>query len=72
MADLPTNYPYENTYFVIVSKKDIECISYWELKAGMEITPSSNNYLGYRKEFELDKQTIIDFCDFAVTFFEKT
>jgi len=72
LADLPTNYPYENTYFVIVSKKDIECISYCELKAGMEITPSSNNYLGYRKEFELDKQTIIDFCDFAVTFFEKT
>lgn len=72
LADLPPNYPYENTYFVIVSKKHIKCISYWELKAGMEITPSSTNYLGYRKEFELDKQTIIDFCDFAVTFFEKT
>ncbi|NLT36689.1 MAG: YraN family protein [Methanomassiliicoccus sp.] len=72
IADLPSNYPYENTYFVIVSKKHIKCISFWELKAGMEISPSSKNYLGYRKEFKLDRQTIIDFCDFAVTFFERT
>lgn len=30
----------------------------------------SKNYLGNRKEFDLEKQVIIDFCDFAVRFFE--
>jgi len=70
LDDLPLYYPYENTYFINVSKKHIRCISCWELRAGMEVTPSSENYLGYRKEFELDKQTIINFCDFAVQFFE--
>lgn len=28
------------------------------------------NYLGSCKEFELDKKTIVDFCKFAVMFFE--
>ena len=37
---------------------------------GKEITPTSRNYLGNRKEFDLDKEVIIDFCDFAVQFFE--
>ncbi len=64
------DYPYENAYFVIVSKKHIKCITYEELKAGKEISPSSKNYLGSRKEFELDKGVIIDFCKFATKFFE--
>ncbi len=68
--DLPEDYPYENCYFVIVSKKHIKCISYEELKKGKEITPTSRNYLGSRKEFELDKEVIIDFCNFAVKFFD--
>ena len=53
--DLPKNYPFENAYFVVVSKKHIKCITYEELKAGKEISPTSKNYLGSRKEFELDK-----------------
>ncbi|MDG6244229.1 MAG: hypothetical protein QCH31_07545 [Methanolobus sp.] len=68
--DLPEDYPYENCYFVIVSKKHIKCISYEELKNGKEITPTSRNYLGSRNEFELDKEVIIDFCNFAVKFFD--
>jgi hypothetical protein len=28
------------------------------------------NYLGSRKEFDLDKEVIIDFSDFAIQFFE--
>jgi hypothetical protein len=67
---LPKNYPFENAYFILVSKKHIKCITYEELKAGKEISPTSKNYLGSRKEFELDKKVIIDFCNFAVKFFK--
>ncbi len=70
LKDLPKDYPYRNAYISLVSKKHIKCITFEELVAGEEITPSSRNYLGNRKEFDLDKQTIIDFCDFAVQFFQ--
>jgi len=69
-SDIDKDYPYENCYFVLVSKKHIKCITYQELKDGKEITPTSRNYLGNRKEFELDKDIIIDFCNFAVKFFD--
>ena len=70
LSDLPKNYPYENAYIVLVSKKHIKCISVKELQEGKEITPTSHNYLGSRKEFNLDKDVIIDFCNFAVQFFQ--
>jgi hypothetical protein len=69
--DLPNDYPYENCFFVVVSKKHIKCISYEELMQGKEVSPKSQNYLGRRKEFELDKDVIIDFCDFAIKFFSE-
>ena len=68
--DKLADYPYENCYFVVVSKKHIKCISYEELKNGKAITPTCHNYLGNRKEFELDRDVIIDFCNFAVKFFD--
>jgi hypothetical protein len=68
--DLDKDYPYENCYFVVVSKKHIKCITYQELKEGKEVTPNSHNYLGNRREFELDRDVIIHFCDFAVKFFD--
>ncbi|MCK4649652.1 hypothetical protein KAT36_00310 [Candidatus Pacearchaeota archaeon] len=68
--DLPKTYPFENAYFIVVSKKHIKCITYQELMDGKEVTPKTQNYLGKRKEFDLDKETIIDFCNFAVKFFE--
>ncbi|MFH1151498.1 MAG: hypothetical protein ABIJ14_03895 [Nanoarchaeota archaeon] len=67
--DLPKDYPYENCYFIIVSRKHIKCITFKELEEGKEITPVSRNYLGNRKEFELDKDVIINFCEFAIKFF---
>ena len=70
-SDLPKDYPYENCYFIIVSKKHIKCITYAELMEGKEVTPTSKNYLGSRKEFNLDKKVIIDFCNFAVKFFKE-
>lgn len=68
--DLSQNYPYENAYFIIVSKKHIKCISYKELQEGKDITPEDHKYLGNRKEFELDKDVIVNFCNFAIKFFE--
>ena len=68
--DLPKKYPYENCFFIIVSKKHIKCITYDELKEGGVVSPKSKNYLGSRKEFELDKEVIKDFCSFAVKFFD--
>ena len=68
--DLPKDYPYENAYIVLVSKKHIKCITISELKEGKEISSTSKNYLGSRKEFDLDKAIIRDFCSFAIKFFE--
>jgi hypothetical protein len=70
LKNLPKNYPYENAYIILVSKKHIKCITVAELQEGKEITPTSQNYLGKRKEFDLEKEVIIDFCNFAVQFFE--
>ncbi|MCQ1536420.1 hypothetical protein FTO70_12195 [Methanosarcina sp. KYL-1] len=69
LKDAGEDYPYENCHFVVVSKNHIKCITYKELKEGKAVTPTSRNYLGSRKEFELDKEVIIQFCDFAVKFF---
>lgn len=70
LKDLSKDYPYYNAFIILVSKKHIKCISVKELEEGKEITPESKNYLGSRKEFDLDKEIIINFCDFAVKFFE--
>ena len=69
-SDLPKNYPYTNAYIIIVSKKHIKCVTVQELLEGKEVTAESRNYLGYRKEFDLNKDVIIDFCKFAIQFFE--
>ncbi|NVJ85622.1 MAG: hypothetical protein HWE15_04910 [Algoriphagus sp.] len=68
--DLPKNYPYANAYIILVSKKHIKCITVPELMDGKEINPESKNYLVSRKEFDLDKEVIIEFCKFATQFFE--
>lgn len=68
--DLPKDYAWGNAFIILVSKKHIKCVTFEELEAGAEITPTSKNYLGNRKEFDLEKETIREFCDFALTFFE--
>jgi hypothetical protein len=70
LKDVPKEYPFENAYFIVVSKKHIKCLSYEDLLAGKEITPKCRNYLGSIKAFETDKKTIIEFCQYAVKFFE--
>ena len=71
--DLSDDYPFENSYFIVVSKNHIKCITYEELQEGKEVTPDSTNFLGERDEFNLNesqKQTIRQFCNFAVKFFQ--
>jgi len=70
LKDLPKDYPYTNAYIIVVTKKHIKCLTVKELQDGKEITPDSKNYLGNRREFDLDKDVIVDFCNFAVQFFE--
>lgn len=64
------DYPFENALFVLVTKKHIKCISYKELTEGKKIKPKCRNYLGSRKEFDTDKNLIIEYCKYAVKFFE--
>jgi hypothetical protein len=63
-------YPFENALFVLVTKKHIKCISYAELLEGKEITSTCKKFLGKRKEFDTDKDKIIEYCKYAVKFFE--
>ena len=64
------DYPFENALFVLVTKKHIKCISYSELLEGKEITANCKKYLGKRDEFETDKEKIVEYCKYAVKFFE--
>lgn len=70
ISDLPEDYPWSSAIFIIVSKRHIKCISFQELKEGKTVGEKTRNYLSQRKEFELDKDTIIAFCEMAVKFFE--
>src|SRR5436853_991038 len=58
LKDLKPDYPYTNAFIIVVSKKHIKCITVQELLAGKEITAETKNYLGNRKEFDLDKDVI--------------
>ena len=68
--ELAEDYPWPNAIFIIVSKKHIKCLTFQDLKEGKCITAKSQNYLYKRKEFELDKETIVSFCRMAIKFFE--
>lgn len=48
----------------------IKCISFKELQEGKELHSKCKNYLGSRTEFETDREKIIQFCEYAVRFFE--
>jgi len=63
-------YPFENALFVLLTQKHIKCISYKELKEGKEITEKTKNWLGSRKEFQTDKDLIIEYCKYATKFFD--
>ncbi|MEH6745822.1 MAG: hypothetical protein V7670_03200 [Maribacter arcticus] len=64
------NYPFENALFVLITKKHIKCISYAQLKDGKEISEKDHKYLGNRNEFDTDSALIVEYCKYAVKFFE--
>ncbi|WP_225419962.1 hypothetical protein [Methanohalophilus profundi] len=49
LKDAGEDYPYENCFFIVVSKKHIKCITYQELKAGKEIVPNQEIILVIEK-----------------------
>lgn len=70
LKDLDKDYPYHNALILLVTKDHIKCISFEELANGKEITPTCKNWLGSRKEFETDKDTIREYIKYALKFFE--
>ena len=70
-TNLPKDYPFRNAYIILVSKRHIKCITVNELEEGKKITPRCHKYLGNRKEFQLDKNVIREFCEFAIRFFKE-
>lgn len=69
-GNIDSNYPYHNAYFIIVSKQDIKCLSYEELKAGETIDRNSEKFISSREEFKLDKDIVEHFRKFAIQFFD--
>ena len=69
-ADDIQNYPYKNTWFIIVSKKDIRCISYSEIIDGKKLTDNDSYLLKNSNIFKLNKKLVIQFQNYAIKFFE--
>jgi len=67
------DYPYKECYFVVVSKKFIQCVSYEDLRdRGIEVTDKTKYYIANRKEFDLDREVVKQFCGFVHMFFGNT
>jgi hypothetical protein len=64
-------YPYEDCLLILVSRDKIKCLSVKELRENKRITPECTNYLGYRKEFSLDRGVINDYLRIVDIFFSQ-
>ena len=69
-SDMDKDYPYDDALVIVVSKDSIKCLSVRELKDGLQITNECHNHLADRAEFQLRKDVVDDFCDFAKRFFD--
>nr|WP_319512346.1 hypothetical protein [uncultured Draconibacterium sp.] len=69
-SDLIKDYPYTNAWFIIVSKKDIRCISCQQILAGEDLRCNDSYLLENVLEFGLDKKLVKQFTNYAVRFFE--
>jgi hypothetical protein len=70
LSDNIENYPYTNAWFIVVSKKDIRCISHAQILAGKKIS-SSDCLLENADVFKLHKQTVRQFQEYAIRFFKE-
>ena len=49
-------YPYKNTYFILVSRSAIKCLTYRQLKLGWNFNNGPNNHLCDRVEFRFSAE----------------
>lgn len=63
------NYPYTNAWFIVVSQKDIRCISHAQIMAGKRIT-APDCLLENSGAFNLPTETILQFREYATRFFQ--
>jgi hypothetical protein len=68
-ADDIKNYPYTNAWFIVVSQKDIRCISHAQILSGKKIT-APDCLLEDSGIFNLPKETVLQFREYATRFFE--
>lgn len=64
-----TEYP-KNTYIILVSRKHIQCLTIEELNSGKKITRAQNHYVVNKNVFNLDRELVGVFCEFAAIFFD--
>lgn len=69
LKDLIEGYPYKNAIFVIVSQKSIRAISFADLELGKKI-PDDGSKLEEFKTFDLDKQLVWKYRQYAESFFD--
>ena len=69
IEDLPEDYPWQHSYFIIVSKKHIKCLTHRQLRNGNAITPECNNLLIKRKDLGLNRDLIVQFMQIAERLF---
>lgn len=64
------NNPYKNTYFVVISKENIQIISYSELENGMVLPDNEDRNLEKCPVFKLDKKLIAKYKEYSKAFFK--
>jgi hypothetical protein len=69
LEDLKDNYPWPHSYFIVVSKEHIKCLTYKQLAEGRCISPECNNLLIKRAELKLKKEIILEFMAISRKFF---
>lgn len=69
LDDIKGDYPWPHAFFIIVSKEHIKCLTYKQLSAGKEISPTCNNLLIVRKDLGLDRNLIVQYGRIAKKFF---
>lgn len=69
ISDGIKNYPYTNAWFIVVSQRDIRCISYQQIIQGTKIN-SDNCLLENSGTFNLPIEVVHQFQKYAEQFFE--
>lgn len=64
------NYPFKNAWFIIVSQKDIRCISYTDIALGKKPETNDEYLLVNSVVFNLDKATVQQFQEYSNSFFK--